>query len=200
MGDVNVASSVASDLTNVMTNYSVDAKITDATTGHGRHVYYNTNRSQQLGYYKKIPELQAAIDGRAEWAMGNGFVADEQTTMLLMTIKGKNNQSFNSIIESMIRDYYIGGDAFTEIIRDEEGNLMNLKILDPDSMGIVSNAQGMITGYEQTSKANKIPRKYDKEKIECAENMGYAVLVVWEDDYKKTPTKVINACLKWLEE
>jgi len=189
MGDMNVASSVASDLTNVMTNYSVDAKTTDATTGHGRHVYYNTNRSQQLGYYKTIPELQAAIDARAEWAMGKGFEADEQTTMLLMTIKGKNNQSFNSIIESMIRDYYIGGDAFTEIIRDEEGNLMNLKILDPDSMGIVSNAQGMITGYEQTSKANKIPKKYDKEKI-----LHFSRNVVADEVHG---TSVVDAC-EWI--
>jgi len=188
MGDMNVASSVASNLTNVITNYSVDGKTTDAATGHGRFVYHNSNRTQQLGYYKKIPELQAAIDGRAEWAMGKGFEADEATTMLLMTIKGKGNQSFNSIIETMIRDYYIGGDAFAEIIR-EDGNLINLKILDPDSMGIVSNAQGMITGYEQNSKTNKTPKKYDKDRI-----LHFSRNVVADEVHG---TSVVDAC-EWI--
>jgi len=189
MGDMNVASSVASDLTNVVTDYSVDAKVTDAATGQGRFVWRNTKRSQQLGYYKTIPELQAAIDARAEWAMGKGFEADEQTTMTLMTIKGKGNQSFNSIIETMIRDYYIGGDAFAEIIVDDEDNLMNLKILDPDSIGIVSNSQGMITGYEQTSKTSKTPKKFNKEKI-----LHFSRNVVADEVHG---TSVVDAC-EWI--
>jgi len=148
-----------------MTDYSVDAQQTDAPTGLAKTRYTNTNWTQQLGYYKTIPELRAAIDARADWAVGKGFEADEQTTMLLMTIKGKGNQSFNDILRTMIRDYYIGGDAYAEIIRDDEDNLINIKVLDPGSITIVSNSQGMIIGYEQTTKSRKIPKEYTTEKI-----------------------------------
>jgi len=51
----------------------------------------------------------------------------------------------------------IGGDAFAEIIRDEDtGLLINLKVLDPSSIKIIVDRKGIITRYEQVS---KLPKK-----------------------------------------
>ncbi len=41
--------------------------------------------------------------------------------------------------------------------------------------------------------------EFDREKIETAKRSGYDVLVVWEEDYKRSPEKVIEKCKDFLE-
>ena len=166
---MNVASSVASDLTNAVTDYSVATTQTDAAGDQKEYRYCNTNWPQQLGYYTTIPELRAAIDVKATWCIGKGIdpeLTDEPTQMLLETIKGIGNESINTILENMIRTMYIGGDSYAEIIRDDDDVIINIKTLDPSVMTIVGNAAGRITKYEQTSKIKgKKPVKFDPDKI-----------------------------------
>lgn len=38
----------------------------------------------------------------------------------------------------------------------------------------------------------------DARKIALAESHGYKVKVIWESDYKKNPTKIIEECVTWL--
>ena len=162
--DIN--NSVASDLTNAMKDFSVDTQETDGAGDSKETKYTNDDWSQQLGYYKSIPELRSVIDAKATWTIGKGIIADEQTEMLINTIKGWGKDSFNTILENMLRTMMIGGDAFAEIIRDEEDNLINLKPLDPSRITIVANKKGVIIRYEQnrTIKGSN-PQKLDVDKI-----------------------------------
>lgn len=153
MPETDIGSADSSNLTNAMTDFSVASQETDAATDTKETVWDNTKWSQYLGYYKEIPELGAAIDAKATWTVGKGFNADETTTMLLDTINGWGKDTFNTIIENMIRTYNIGGDAFCEIIRDEDDVLINLKPLDPGTVRIIVNKQGIIERYEQKTKA-----------------------------------------------
>ena len=166
MAEHKIDSASASDLTNAMTDFSVDTQQTDAGGEQKETSWTNENWSQYLGYYKTIPELAAVVDAKATWTVGKGLLADEQTTMLLDTIKGWGKDTFNTIIENMIRTYNIGGDAFCEIIRDKEENLINLKPLDPGVMTIIVNSAGRIKRYEQVSKVKGLPpKKFKKEQI-----------------------------------
>lgn len=158
MVDTDIDSSVASDLTNTMVDYSVSSETLDGSGDQDETTWLMSDWSENLGYYKNIPELQTAIDAKANWTMGAGFTADEPTTMLLDTIKGNGKDSFNTILSNCIRGYTIGGDSFTEIIRDGDGALINLKPLDPSTIQIVQNRAGRVLRYEQVSK-NKVPCK-----------------------------------------
>jgi very-short-patch-repair endonuclease len=40
--------------------------------------------------------------------------------------------------------------------------------------------------------------EYDKYKIDLAKDCGYDVLVIWENDYRKEPQKVLQECIKFL--
>ncbi len=60
MGEMDIGSAVASDLTNAVTDYSVDTVDTDAATGQKETYYVNTNWSQQLGFYKKNPRYASS--------------------------------------------------------------------------------------------------------------------------------------------
>jgi len=150
---MKIDSAEISDLTNAMTDYSVETDDTDATSDQKETEWVNSNWQQQFGYFTQIPEINAAINAKATWTIGKGFSADEVTTMLLDTLKGWGKDTFNTILENMIRTYYIGGDSFAEIIRDDEGNLINLKTLNPSQVKIVTNREGLVIKYKvQTTK------------------------------------------------
>lgn len=146
--DIGQADSTS--LSTVQQDYSVTSMQTDAPTT-GEYTWYFNNFTQYLGYYKKIPELRAAIDCIATWTVGKGFIADAFNEAQLVFIKGFGKDTFNSILENMIRTMYINGDSFAEIIKDVDGTFINLKPLDPSSIVIVAE-KGVIKRYEQITK------------------------------------------------
>ncbi len=161
MPDVDIASAVASDLSSVMKDFSVDSASTDGASEQKETTWIDTNWSTYFGYYtdEKIPEITSVIDTLATWTVGKGLIADEETTMLLDTIKGFGFDTFNSILENAMRTMQIGGNFYAEIIRDEEENLINLKVLDPSVMEHVAGKDGIIKRFEQVSKTEGNPNK-----------------------------------------
>jgi hypothetical protein len=165
MVETNIGSADYGNVRNVITDYSVTSISTDGAGDQAETTWQMTDWEKNLGYYKTIPELQTAVDAKANWTMGAGFTSDETTTMLLMAIKGNGKDSFNTILTNMIRTYTVGGDAYAEVIRDKHGVLSNLKPLDPSSIVIVQNRQGRIKRYEQVSKVKTPNKKFQPDSI-----------------------------------
>ncbi len=160
-----IGSMISSDLTNAVKDFSVASETTDAG-GEKTNIWYNDNAAQQLAYYKKIPEYRSVVDAKATWTVGKGSEADEITTMLLDTIKGFGKDTFNTILENLARCKEIYGDSFAEIIRDDEDNLINIKILDNSVMGIEADERGIVISYEQNGKLkNKKTKTFTPDKI-----------------------------------
>jgi len=164
MVETSIGSALASSVTGYV-DYGVDAASTDGAGDQKEFTWQMRDWSTNLGYYKEIPELQTAVDAKANWTIGAGCESDELTSMLLITLKGNGKDSFNSIVGNMIRTYTIGGDAFAEIIRDEKGLVVNLKPLDPSTIVIVQNDKGKIIRYEQVSKIKEPNKKFKPEHI-----------------------------------
>ena len=154
MPELDLNQAVASNLSGVMKDFSVDSASTDGPTDNKETIWQDENWATYFGYYtdEKIPETPAVIDTLATWTVGKGYIADEETTMLLDTIKGNNFDTFNSFLENAMRIMQIGGNFYAEIIRDSEENLINLKPLDPGAMRNVANKEGTIIRFEQVSK------------------------------------------------
>lgn len=166
MPELDIGEAAASDLTTQVEDYSVDALETDAAGDQKEYTWQTTTWAQNLGYYKTIPELKAAIDTKAYWTIGAGFEADEQTTLLLGTIKGNGKDTFNSILKNLIKVKTLDGDSYAEIIRDKEDMLINLKPLNPSSVKSVQNSKGRYIRYEQVSKImGKENKKFRPEQI-----------------------------------
>lgn len=161
--DIDNAS--ASDLVSQFEDYSVESQTTDGAGDSKELRWQNTDWNKYLGYYKSIPELQTAVNAKANWTMGAGFEAKPHVVLQLATIKGTGKDSFNSILNNLIRTYTIAGDAFAEVIKDEYGRLVNLKPLDPGSIVIVADQKGRIKRYEQTSKHKKPNKYFEPEEI-----------------------------------
>ncbi len=161
MPETDIASAVASDLTNAIKDYLVAPQSTDGPNEQGETRYTNRRWNQQLGFYKAIPELRAVIDARKKWTIGKGFkgVGDgaEMTEISLSIIKGIGKESFNTIMGNLCITADIGGDSFAEIMRDDFGGMINLKVLNPSKIVTISDKQGMILGYKQLNKGKKTP-------------------------------------------
>lgn len=164
MALTDIGSTEVGDMTNKVTDVVIPAINTDGATGQVETTWQNTKWSQWLGYYKTVPEVKTAIDMRAIWTLGKGYKANVRTTILLDSIKGWGMDTFNSILKNMIVTRRVGGDAYAEIIRDKN-KLINLKPLDPGTIVIVVNSQGMIKRYEQTSKTTKVTKKFEPKQI-----------------------------------
>ena len=154
MAETDIDKTQISNMNSSVSDIEVAPQSLDSPTNQKENPYVNDEWTQQLGYYNDIPEVMAVVDAKARWTLGKGFVADPETTMLLDTIKGITKDTFNTILENMVRIYQIGGDAFAEIITDDEGFLINLKPLSPKNMRIVANQKGIIIRYEQIDKSD----------------------------------------------
>ncbi len=154
MTENKIDSMVASDLTSAMKNFSVDSEQTDGASDQKKNTWIDSEWNDKFGYYtdEKTPEITAIIDAHSKWTLGKGFQADEITTLLLDTIKGNGFDTFNTILENADRTMQIGGNFYAEIIRDDEGNLINLKPLDPTVMEHRFDGKGIMTGFKQLSK------------------------------------------------
>ena len=151
MPETDIGSAVASDLTNAMSDFGVNAQQTDAAGDQKEFTWQSTTWTTNLGYYKTIPELKVSVDTKVTWIIGAGIETDEQTEMLLMTITGNGKDSFTGILKNQSKVAIIDGDSYAEIIRNKE-ILANLKPLAPDSIVSVWNSKGRIKRYEQVNK------------------------------------------------
>ena len=149
MPETDIGSAEASDLTNAVKDFAVGDQTLDSAGMQKETEWQSRYWSRNLGYYKEIPEIRMAIDTKVTWTIGAGIEANEQTLMLLGTIKGNGKDTFNSILKNQDKVSIIDGDSYAEIIRDKEGLLVNLKPLDPSKIKSVWNSQGRILRYEQ---------------------------------------------------
>ena len=168
MADTNISKAVLTNMSNVVEDYEVPAAQTEGVSDQKETTYISTKWTQWYGYYKKIPELKAAIDAKATWTVGKGYKAQNFIKAILDNINGTGVDTFDSILKNMIIVSNINGDAFAEIVRNEEGSLLNLKPLDPAAIRIVYNRKGKIIRYEQLSKTGKegeVETKFQPQEI-----------------------------------
>ncbi len=166
MGDTDIGVVDYSNMRNNVTDVEVPTTSLDSPAEQKETPYINNEWTQQLGYYNSIPEVNAVIDAKARWTLGKGFIADPATEMLLDTIKATSKDTFNTILENMVRVYQIGGDSFAEIIRDDDGTLINLKPLSPEFIKIIANKKGIIIRYDLLRSVNGEKKKYGDLKPE----------------------------------
>lgn len=152
MGELRISRALASDMTNRVVDVTVDALNTDGAGDQDETEFQNSKWSQYWGYFNAIAELKSAMLMKAIWNVGKGFTTDPETKVLLEHISGWGKDTFEDILFNMEVVRRVGGDAFAEIIRSDDGTIINLKPLDPGSIKIIVDKKGIIKRYEQVSK------------------------------------------------
>lgn len=126
--------------------------------------YYNPHWSKWLGYYKSIPELKKAIDALATWVVGKGYACDDAVNSIMMRLRGHEKDNDDTLFFNMFVILKINGDAYAQIIRNENGTLINLKMLNPARVRVVFGRDGSIKRYDYFQN-NSEWKKIAKEEI-----------------------------------
>ena len=155
-GTTNISNAQASDYTNVVTDVTINSKTSDKSSGLKEFTWMNEKAAQQWGYFNSVPDLKSAILLKATWNVGKGYEADPETTVILDHISGWGKDSFQDILFGMECGKRIYGDAYSEIITDEEtGTLINLKPLDSACMKHIVDEKNMLVRYEYITTSGK---------------------------------------------
>ena len=86
MPQTNIKQTVTSDLATAQSDWSVTAAQLDGPADQKETEYQIADWTTKYGYYRQIPELQAAIDAKATWTVGKGFEAPPEPELLLSVI------------------------------------------------------------------------------------------------------------------
>jgi len=173
MADLDVSKVTTTDLSSTVDDFSVASQTTDRVEDSKETRYSFPNATKHLGYFKEIPELRQAILGLKMWTVGKGYTfVNPRDEVRMRHIAGWGQDNFQTILENLFVMVKVFGDAFAEIIRNQNGTLINLKPISPEVMTIVVDSFGMIKRYEEV-KGNKIT-KYQPEEIFhlCNERIG----------------------------
>ena|SRR3990167_4188094 len=146
---LNIGAATASNLSTVVADVTVAPLQQDSAGSQEETIWQNNEWTQQWAWFNNVPEFHAAMLMKAIWVCGKGYEADPETTVILENISGTGKETFEDVLFNMCLISRVAGDAFAEIMEDEDGNLLNLKPLDPGSMRIHCNKKGMITKYSQ---------------------------------------------------
>jgi hypothetical protein len=161
MSDLNIAKTTVTDL-NIQA-YSTSSQSLEHSEGDEIFIDF-PNSDKYYGYYKKYGQLKKAVDTLSIYVVGKGFSTNSRTKVILEHIKGWGEDTIHSILWNLQVVSLVQGDAFAEIIRDEDtGILINLKPISPERMRIVLNKKGIITRYEQIRNEGNI--KFKPEEI-----------------------------------
>jgi len=156
----NITQTTTTELNSKVDDFSVNSQTLDEQ-GKQKETYWDSpNFHEYLGYYKQIPELKKAIDALCYWVAGKGYKTDISTKLLLEDINGWGEDSFQSILQNMLTIKKVNGDAFAEIIRNDNGTLINLKPLNPSNIRIVVNNKGIIIRYDELNSKRSVTRSY----------------------------------------
>lgn len=162
MAELNIGKTSVTDL-NIQPISSPNPQALEYNEGDDVYIDY-PKAAQYIGYYKQYGQLKKAIDTLSLYVCGKGYTTDPQTEIDLQHLKGMGEDTSHSIFWNMQVMSMVVGDSFAEIIRDDNGVLLNLKPISPERMRTVIGSNGMIKRYEQV-KNGKTVHKFKTNEI-----------------------------------
>lgn len=167
MPETDILKTTTSEMTGKVTDFIVNSMSLDSPGDQDNNYYDNPNFTKYHGYYRTIPEAKSNIDAIRTWSVGKGWESeDTRTTVILQSITGNGKQNFQQIIGNHLVVKKFNGDAYTQIIRNEKGTLINLKNLNAGRIRVVYSKDGRIKKYQQLdTKGNSVLRTIPKEEM-----------------------------------
>lgn len=131
-------------------DHVIEGKRMNSPTDPKETEYTCENAFENYGYFYEVGDLKSALIMKAVWNTGKGWEAkSDKTKIILESLDGCGKDSFNDIVFNLNLNMYIFGNSFAEIVRDDEGRLINIIPLNPQDLKWFTDDKGRIIRYEQ---------------------------------------------------
>lgn len=146
--------------------YTIPLKDTDGVDGKTTE-WMNEDWQEQWGAFTTISEYQNALMMKGIWNTGKGWITNAIDETYINNITGWGKDTFDDIILNMDVTSMAAGDSYAQIIRDDSGSVINLKVLNPGTIKINVKDDGRIENYQQMSRNenNKAIRTFQPNEI-----------------------------------
>ena len=127
MAEYNLSNATTTDITNQVPDFIVDSMALDvANAGNGETYVYYDKATENYGYYFNHPQVASPINSLATWSFTKGWTSEDKLMgIILKKIDGDGKDTFEEIIWNQEVCKLIQGDSFMEIIRNNNGTLVN---------------------------------------------------------------------------
>ena len=156
MAQYNLSNATTTEIS--VPDFIVNSKALDVANPGEETFWYFSDATKNMGYYSEIPEINSAANTLSTWATSRGHTTESKLTELrLKKIDGMGKDTFETIIWQHLVMKFIVGDAFMEIVRNDEGNLINLVPISPERIRLVFGGEGRIKRYDAWNKSKWKP-------------------------------------------
>lgn len=149
MATNSTANTTTTQMDSGVPDFSISVEQLDEGNGDAEFYHYNEDWNENYSYFVNMPEVYQTVVSLNMWAFGKGYLADTRTRVILEHLEGWGKETFDDIIRSLGEVADVQGDAYAEIIRDEDtGTLINLKKLNPYRVRHVIDKSGLLKRYD----------------------------------------------------
>ncbi len=157
MANTDLNYSTTTDFANGVPDITIDSKTSQGGYSGKENRHSNPKASEYYGYFYNVGEFGSAIKSYTIRILGWGYVCESSKDQVILDhISGTGKETFWSIMFNHLHVKKFNGDAYTQIIRDDSGDLLNLKSLDPRRMTVITNDEGLVIHYEYSQGDGKI--------------------------------------------
>lgn len=123
-----------------------------AAQGESKNEEKTSDYLTWLGFVNKIPLLRSIINANADsvtasWQTYGDHA--EQMAKILDNFEGTGKETFKQIIHKLFRQAKTGGNAYAEVVTNDDGEVLNLIPLPPQNVKVIFQ-KGIIKKYEET--------------------------------------------------
>src|SRR3990167_1998984 len=141
--------------TTTKADYKVGSISPDSPVNVEENFWDNSRFPIWFAHYIKHAKVKKAIDGFADWVLGQGFTTDTRTQVILEHISGNGKETFDDIMWNGIVMKKVNGESYTHAIRNDNGTIINMRSLSPNHMRVVYSGKGRVKEYRHYSVAEK---------------------------------------------
>lgn len=139
MANFDLSKATTTDFTNQVPDFIVESMALDVANADGSETFvYYDKAAENYGYYFNHPQVASSINSIPIWAFGQGWTSEDPLMrVILPKIDGNGKENFDAIIQNHSRVEIGHGDAFAQIIRNDQETLVNMINISPERVKTV---------------------------------------------------------------
>jgi len=135
----NLSNATTTDFSSEVPDFIVESMSLDVSNTDGETFVYYDKAPENFGYQYNHPQIASRLNSLCTWAFGQGYdvLGDTNLKVTLEYINGNGKETFPNIVWNHANIKEGHGDSFTEIVRDDDGTLINLINISPERVKTV---------------------------------------------------------------